>query len=98
MDNMRASAGRFRAGVGQAASLRPGQSILARAVSLTVILVVLAISLVIIVPIVVLAGIVFLGVLAVLKVRQLLGNAFSILPRDDGRRNVRVRLPAENAD
>lgn len=86
---------RFRSTVGQATVMTPGSSIFARAIAIFIIVLLVAISLVIIVPLLVIAGIFILVIAAVLKARQLIGRALNLFPRNDGRRNVRVRLPAE---
>jgi hypothetical protein len=92
----RSSVKRLQSGIIQAAVLSPGASVFARAVFFTIVLVLLAIAALIIIPVVFFAGLVFLLVFAALKVRQLVARAAGVLlPRDDGRRNVRVRLPAE---
>jgi hypothetical protein len=75
--------------------LRPNISPLAKAAAFAVLFTLIALSLLIIIPLMVFIFVVFLASFAVLKIRDLLASAFHILPRRDGRDNVRVRLPAD---
>lgn len=78
---------------------RPGASLLGRAVGIAFALTLALVALVVMVPLVLLVAAFFLVTLVVLQVRRLVGRWFGrVLPRNDGRRNVRVRLPSEAAE
>lgn len=78
---------------------RPGASLFGRAVGIALALTFALLALVVIIPLVIVVGAFLLVTLVVLQVRRVVGGWFGrVLPRDDGRRNVRVRLPSEAAE
>jgi hypothetical protein len=72
--------------------------LIVRAAAFALLLTIALLAALIIIPLVVFAGVIFLASLGYMKVRRFIGNLFAALPRDDGRRNVRVRLPESRDD
>lgn len=97
--DLRSGAGRFvRMDSARASFQRNDAPLIVRAASFAIILTLTILALLIIIPIVLFAGLFFLVAFGVMKVRRFFIGLFNALPRDDGRRNVRVRLPAESPD
>jgi hypothetical protein len=100
MTDLRSSAGQYvRMDAARAAFAQPGASLFSRAIGLALALTMAVVALVVIVPLLVLAGVLFLCVFAYLQIKRLVGGMLGrVLPRSDGRQNVRVRLPSETAE
>jgi hypothetical protein len=72
--------------------------LIVRAAAFALLLTLALVAVLLIIPLVVVAGVIFLASLGYMKARRFIGALFAAIPRDDGRRNVRVRLPAEPSD
>jgi hypothetical protein len=98
--DLRSGATRFvRVDGARAVLSREDTPLILRAALFAITLTLVVLSLLIIVPLVAFAGIVFVASLGFLKIRRFFSGLWSrSLPRDDGRENVRVRLPAEQSE
>ncbi len=91
--NARSMVFRRHIGVGSA-GVSPATSALGKAASITLIFLFLAAAVLVLVPLILLAAVIFLSVFAFLRARQFLAGVLTgSLWRQDGRRNVRVRIP-----
>jgi Flp pilus assembly protein TadB len=95
--DLRSGAGRFaRMDAARTVLNRPDLPLIARAAAFALVVTLTLVALLVIIPLVVFAGLVFLVSLGYLKARRFFGRMFGrALPANEGRENVRVRLPGE---
>lgn len=97
--DLRSNAGRFvRLDAVRSAFAQAGTPLVVRAAAFAIAFTLVVLAALVIIPIIVFAGVIFLASMGYMKVRRFFGRAVSSLPRDDGRRNVRVRLPASDTE